>query len=199
MRATALAVLLLITVAQAQQPDAKTQAQQRPVFRAGAHYVRVDAYPTTKKGDIVAGLTKDDFEVSEDGRVQDIDKVEFITFDRWTPDAERKDPRTQQDAYDLAADPNWRVFVIVIDPAAYGMEGQHYLREPLHQFIDRNLGPRDLFGLVTTENSWTDLTLGQSASAANAVLDSREWIRSYNEVVVVPSGSLFGGSLLIAR
>ena len=83
---------------------------------------------------------------------------------------------TQQDAYDLAADPNWRVFVIVIDLAAYGMEGQHYLREPLHQFIDRNLGPRDLFGLVTTEDSWTYLTLGQTASAANAVLDSREWI-----------------------
>lgn len=179
MRLLTLVLLLVWSVApvgEAQQPDQKTQSQQRPVFRAGAHYVRVDAYPTTKKGDIVTGLTKDDFEVFEDGKLQDVDKVEFVTFDRWTPEGERKDPRTQQDAYDLAADPNWRVFVIVIDPAAYGMEGQHYLREPLHQFIDRNLGPRDLFGLVTTENSWTDLTLGQTASAANAVLDSREWM-----------------------
>src|SRR5262249_8545772 len=42
-------------------------------------------------------------------------------------------------------------------------------------FIERNLGPHDLFGLLTTENEWTDLTLGQQTTAANAVLDSHEW------------------------
>ena len=176
MRAVTLAVLLLISVPQAQQPDAKTQAQQRPVFRAGAHYVRVDAYPTTKKGDIIPGLTKDDFEVYEDGKLQDLERAEFVTFDTWTPEGERKDPRTQQDAYDLAGDPSYRVFVIVLDRAAYDMAGQHYLRAPLHNFLERNLGPHDLFGLLSTTNEWTDLVLGQTTTSANAVLDSREWL-----------------------
>ena len=177
--ATSFAVALALPLLAQQQPPPQTQppAQPRPpVFRAGAHYVRVDAYPTDKKGNIVEGLSREDFEIYEDGKLQSVENLEFVTFDRWTPEGERKDPRTQQDAYDLAADPNWRVFVIVIDPTAYGMEGQHYLRSPLHEFIDRNLGPRDLFGLLTTENEWTDLTLGQTTTAANAVLDSREWL-----------------------
>jgi VWFA-related protein len=157
-------------------PDPQAPQPRPPVFRAGAHYVRVDAYPTAKDGTIVEGLTKDDFEIYEDGKLQAIESAEFITFDTWTPDAERKDPRTQQAAYDLAADPTWRVFVIVIDRDSYGMEGQHYMRAPLHEFIDRNLGPRDLFGLLTTQNEWTDLALGQTVTAANAVIDRRDWL-----------------------
>jgi hypothetical protein len=80
--------------AQSQQPPAPPAARP-PVFRAGAHYVRVDAYPT-RDGKIVEGLTKDDFEIYEDGKLQTIEGAEYITFDTWTPDAERKNPRTPQ-------------------------------------------------------------------------------------------------------
>jgi len=163
------------TQAQAPQTQAP-QPQPRPVFRAGAHYVRVDAYPTGKDGRIVEGLTKDDFEIFEDGKPQTIENAEFVTFDTWTPDGERRDPRTQQDAYDLLADPSWRVFVIVIDRQAYGMRGQYYMRGPLHQFLERNLGPRDLFGLLTTDNKWTDLALGQKTTVADKVIDSERWL-----------------------
>ena len=158
----------------AQQPE--TPRPQRPVFRGGTQLVRVDAYPTGKDGRIIEGLTADDFEIFEDGKPQKVETFEFDRFETWTPDGERKDPKSQQEAYDLAADPAWRVFVIVIDPAAYNIEGQHYLRAPLREFIERDLGPHDLFGLLTTENEWTDLTLGQQTTVANAVLDSQEWI-----------------------
>src|SRR5579872_113302 len=152
---------------------------QRPVFRGGTQLVRVDAYPISKDGRIIEGLRADDFEVFEDGAPQKIDTFEFDRFDTWTPDAERKDPSTQQDAYDLAADPSWRVFVIVIDRAVYGtFEGQRVLRAPLHEFLDRDLGPKDLFGLLTTDNEWTDLTLGQTTTTADAILDSRDWLES---------------------
>jgi hypothetical protein len=75
-----------------QQPPPETASQQRPVFRGGAHYVRVDAYPRSRDGRIIEGLTKDDFEVYEDGRLQALDRAAFITFDTWTPEAERKEP-----------------------------------------------------------------------------------------------------------
>jgi VWFA-related protein len=166
--------------AQEQQPSPPLPQPRPPVFRAGAHYVRVDAYPT-EKGHIVEGLTKDDFEIYEDGKLQAIESAEFVTFDTWTPEGERKDPRTQQDAYDLAADPTWRVFVIVIDPNAYNFQGRHYMRAPLHEFIDRNLGPKDLFGLLTTESEWNDLALGQKTTFADSVIDSREWIYPRDE------------------
>jgi hypothetical protein len=114
------------------------------VFRAGAHYVRVDAYPT-RDGKIIEGLTKDDFEIFEDGAPQAIESSEYITFDTWTPEAERKDPSTQEESYGLAADSRYRVFVIVIDRAAYDMRGM-YVEPGLHESLDRNLGPHDLFG-----------------------------------------------------
>jgi len=154
---------------------AQQEQPKRPVFRGGTQLVRVDVYPTGKDGRIVEGLTADDFEVFEDGKPQKVETFDFDRFETWTPDGERRDPKTQQDAYDLAADPAWRVFVIVIDPAAYNFEGQRELRAPLHEFIERNLGPHDLFGLLTTENQWTDLTLGQQTTVANGVLDSHEW------------------------
>jgi VWFA-related protein len=176
----ALAVARTPTAQQQEQVKPPEQAKpQRPVFRGGTQLVRVDAYPTGKDGRIIEGLTADDFEVLEDGKPQKVETFEFDRFDTWTPDGERKDPRTQQEAYDLAADPSWRVFVIVIDRMAYGtMEGQNALRGPLHQFIERNLGPKDLFGLLTTENDWADLTLGQQTTVANALLDRHDWLDS---------------------
>jgi VWFA-related protein len=173
--AASLCCALTISFALAAQQQ-ETPRTQRPVFRGGTQLVRVDAYPTGKDGRIIEGLTADDFEIFEDGKPQKVETFEFDRFETWTPDGERKDPKSQQEAYDLAADPAWRIFVIVIDPAAYNMEGQHYLRAPLREFIERDLGPHDLFGLLTTENDWTDLTLGQQTTVADAVLDSQEWI-----------------------
>jgi len=172
-------VIVVFFVPDREPSVVSAQSQQKPVFRGGTQLVRVDAYPTGKDGHIIEGLTADDFEVFEDGAAQKVDTFEFDHFDTWTPDADRRDPRTQQDAYDLAADPSWRVFVIVIDRAAYGtIEGQRALRGPLHEFLDRDLGPKDLFGLLTTENDWTDLTLGQTTTTADAILDSHGWLES---------------------
>jgi VWFA-related protein len=174
----AVSACLMATVLAEQPPAAPPQLPQPrpPIFRGGAHYVRVDAYPVTKDGKIVEGLTRDDFEIYEDGKPQAIDSSEFVAFDSWTPEGERKDPRNQQDAYDLAGDPKYRVFVVVLDPAAYNFEGTHYLRVPLHNFLERNLGPRDLFGLLSTEQEWTDLVLGQTTSTANKIIDSDHWL-----------------------
>ena len=174
-----LAVLLtlpLLAAQQSQSPSTQQPPPRPPVFRGGAHYVRVDAYPTGKDGRIVEGLTRDDFEVYEDGKLQEVEQAEFVAFDTWTPEGERKDPRTQQDAYDLAADPTYRVFVIVLDPSAYNMQGRHYLRGPLHEFIERNLGPRDLFDLLSTENEWTDLVLRQTTTGIGKIIDSDRWL-----------------------
>jgi VWFA-related protein len=176
--ATATVFVWALAIVGAQQRDPPKE-QQRPVFRAGTNLVRVDAYPTGKDGHVVEGLTADDFEVFEDGKPQKVETFDFERFETWTPDADRKDPKSQQEAYDLAADPSWRVFVIVIDRTAYGtVEGQYLLRGPLHLFIDRELGPKDLFGLLTTENDWTDLTLGQTTTTANALLDRHDWLNS---------------------
>lgn len=79
--------------------------QQLPVFRAGTVLVRVDAYPR-RDGKIVEGLTKDDFQILEDGKPQAVDGFEFIRVEPNTPEAEIRDPSSAADGERLAADPH---------------------------------------------------------------------------------------------
>jgi VWFA-related protein len=140
----------------AQEP----QDQQRPVFRTGTSLVRVDAYPS-KDGKIIEGLAAEDFEVFEDGELQRIDSFQFIRYEGGTPLGERRDPNSQRDAFNLAADPNYRIFVIYLDNLHVDFTGSHAVRQPLINFMNRVLGPRDLFGVLTTAQSVDDLMLGQ--------------------------------------
>jgi Ca-activated chloride channel family protein len=61
---TALALLIVIC--------ARPSAQQAPVFRTGVDLVNLGATVVDRKGQLVAGLEADDFEVIEDGRKQTI-------------------------------------------------------------------------------------------------------------------------------
>jgi VWFA-related protein len=151
-----------------QQP---TQAQQRPVFRGGTHFVRVDAYPTMQDGKIVEGLKPEDFEVLEDGKRQAIESFDFISFEGLTPEAERRDPQSQREGFDKAADPRYRLFVVYVDmtlsksAGAFGpIENLPHIQQPLINFFERIVGPQDLYGFVTTRNSVKDLVLAQKTS-----------------------------------
>jgi VWFA-related protein len=144
----------LILVASAQEP------QRQPPFRTGTNIVRVDAYPT-RDGRIVEGLTAEDFEVLEDGVVQKISSFEFVRFPQSNPVEERRDPNSQREGFQLAADPSYRVFVIYLDNLHVNFTGSHNVRTPLITFLNRVLGPKDLFGVITTAQSVNDLMLGQ--------------------------------------
>ena len=148
-----------------------TQAQQRPVFRAGTHFVRVDAYPL-ENGKIIEGLTPADFEVLEDGKPQAIESFDFIRFDSMIPEAERHDPVSQQAGFDMAADPRYRLFVVYVDltmtTSANGVENLPRIQQPLVNFFERVIGPQDLYGLMTTRNSVKDLVLAQKTTVTNS-------------------------------
>ena len=158
--AAALAVPLF-----AQQPPPPLEAQQRPVFRGGTHFVRVDTYPVTKDGKIVENLRAEDFEVFEDGKPQAIESFDFVKFETFNPVIQRRDPRSQQEGFDMAADPRYRVFVIVV---SINSQGIWYMQKPLVNFLNRVLGKNDLFGLMSTRQTAHDLVLGQSTTTAEA-------------------------------
>jgi VWFA-related protein len=136
------------------------QDPQRPVFRTGTSLVRVDAYPS-KDGRIIEGLTAEDFEVLEDGVPQKIESFQFIRYERNTPADERRDPNSQREGFQLAADPSYRVFVIYLDNLHVDFTGSHAIRRPLVTFLNQVLGSKDLFGVLTTRHGINDLMLGQ--------------------------------------
>jgi len=167
---------------QAPQAQPPTQAQQRPVFRGGTHFVRVDAYPTQKDGRVAEGLSAEDFEIFEDGKPQTIDSFDFVKFDTFTPEDLRVEPRTQQEGFDMAADPRTRVFVIVVDlpaqPAGQARTDIKYIEQPLINFLDRVLTTADLYGFLTSRNTAKDLVLGRKTAVVNAQI--RDMFRFVN-------------------
>ena len=156
--------------------QAQPSSGQKPVFRVGAHFVSVDAYPT-RDGKILEGLTKDDFDIYEDDKPQKIDTFEFISADARPPDDERSTMLTPREGLELAADPHYRVFVIVLDKASIVKSTWEPLRRAIHEFLDTEVSPRDLIGLVTTDQSWQDLVIGKRLSAIEEEIDSEEWLR----------------------
>ena len=160
------------------QQQATTQAQQRPVFRGGTHFVRVDAYPA-ENGQIVEGLKPEDFEILEDGKPQAIESFDFIRFDVLTPEAERRDPVSQRAGFDMAADPRYRLFVVYMDltfsesPGAFStIDDVPVIRQPLVNFFERIVGPKDLYGFLTSRNSVKDLVLAQkTAVTVDQIMD----------------------------
>jgi VWFA-related protein len=166
-----------VSVSAAQDQQTPTQAQQRPVFRGGTHFVRVDAYPV-QDGKIVEGLKAEDFDILEDGKPQAIESFDFVRFDTFTPLDQRLDPHTQREGFEMAMDPRNRVFAIFVDMVAAGRIDIHRIQEPLVAFMNRVLGPRDLFGFVTSRNRADDLVLSGVSTAIEAQV--RDLFRSAN-------------------
>ena len=163
-----IALLLLQAVPQPSAP-------QTPVFRAGAHYVRVDAYPT-QDGRIVEGLTKDDFEIFEDDKPQTVAAAELVTFAE--PDDARGSMLSAREGLELASDPHYRVVIFVIDRAVFDLPRWQAMREDLRDFLGSQAGPRDLVGLITTDRPWTDLVLGRRIQSIVDEIDTPEWLHA---------------------
>jgi VWFA-related protein len=158
--ASAALFLAIVTLSAQQQPQQVPAGQKPPVFRGGANLVQVDVYPT-REGQIVEGLTAADFQVFEDGKQQAVDSLEFIRIEPNTPDAFRRDPNTQEEGNQLAADPRNRVFVIYLDYYHTNITGSYSTQRPLVDFLNRMLAPNDLFGVMTPKLRPRDLILGR--------------------------------------
>src|SRR4029453_18034186 len=144
--------------------------QRPPTFRSGAHFVSLDAYPV-RDGKPITGLTTNDFVLLEDGKPQTIDRVEFIEHQQFTPLAERRDPNSQRDGFELARNPNYRVFVLYLDAFHVDFSGSHAVRVPITDLLNRMMGPQDLFGVMTPLLGIKDLLLGQSTLSIQEQLE----------------------------
>jgi VWFA-related protein len=123
-------------------------AQRPPVFRGAANLVYVDVYPK-REGRFVDGLGPQDFQVFEDGKPQKVETFELIRFPPPTPADILRDPSSQAEGDQLAADPRHRVFVIYLDLYHIGVRGSYLTAAPLIEFLRSVVGPADVFTVLT--------------------------------------------------
>jgi VWFA-related protein len=164
LRTAALALVLAAvaftqTAGHAQQAQAQGQADDQkdqqstspPVFRTGINYVRVDVIVSDKNGVNVADLKQSDFDVLEDGKPQTVENFKFIKLDGGrVPDADGppRPIRNDDDEEREAARDDVRLFAIFLDDYHVRKENSIRVRQPIEQFVQTQLGPSDMIGLM---------------------------------------------------
>src|SRR4029077_11467121 len=154
-------LLVLATHGSAQQPAKPAQTQpaqppadpaaQPPVFRAGINYVRVDVIISDKAGNPVADLQASDFEGAQDGKPQKIDTFKLIKLDGGTAEATQQPVKEIRNDYDEemeAARDDVRLFAIFLDDYHVRRGASMAVRGQLARFIDTQIGPSDMVGVM---------------------------------------------------
>ena len=125
--------------------------QQALVFRSGINYIRVDAMATDDNGDPVLDLTQEDFEIYEDDVKQEIESFQLVQVDQLpalgdTPQVAVG--RTRSDQELAASQDDVRVFVIFLDDYHVRLGNSIRTRRMLVDFLENNLIPSDLVGVM---------------------------------------------------
>ncbi len=134
----------------AQQPPDPAPGDPQATFRAGINFVRVDVIVTDRKEAPVTNLTKDDFEVLEDGKPKAIEQFRLVKVDG---NPKPGDPlprqiRSRDDEQFEASRDDVRIFAIVLDDYHVRKTTAMSVREPLTQFIRTQLRPNDLIAVI---------------------------------------------------
>jgi VWFA-related protein len=186
----------ITVVSAAQEPPRR----QIPRLRAGVESVVVDVYPT-RDGVAVNDLTKDEFELLEDGVPQRIESFERVAARLPGAPAETGEPATIDTANDAAGDPRNRLFVLYLDTYHTPQD-----RPPDHTTVQstgqparavgdspapttgritnalsglflRLVGPDDLVGLYAPEMSAGEITFSRRATFIEDFLRHAAWQR----------------------
>ena len=149
------AALIVLLIGSALVTGSAQQSQppqpQQPTFRVQVDYVEVDVVVTDRNGKLVRELTKDDFQVSEDGKPQTINTFTFVNipierFDRPLYTASPIEPDVQNNERPF----DGRVYVMVIDDLHTRFGRTQRVKTAAHQFIEQRLGANDLMAIVHT-------------------------------------------------
>ena len=167
-------VLACAVVAVGAQAPASNPPPQQPTFRGGINYIKVDMYASTRDGVSITDLRREEIELLEDGKAQDIKDFEHVQVDNLTPQELRIEPNSVEESRQMAADGRARIFVIFLDTLHTNVEGSANMRIPLVRFLDRAMGSNDMVALMTPEMSASDITFGRKTTVISNIMQ-REW------------------------
>src|SRR5688572_19290016 len=130
---------------------AQAQAPPSVTFQVEVNYVDVDALVTDEKGNFVSGLTRDDFEVFEDGKPQKIEMFSYVELpvepaDRFAAINRpvTADVRSNQRPFD------GRVYVLVLDDINISPLRTSMVKRSAREFVEKHFGANDLAAVVYT-------------------------------------------------
>jgi VWFA-related protein len=140
-----------VMAGQAPQPAQPPPDLQMPSFKVQVDYVEVDAVVTDEQGNFVANLTKDDFQVFEDGRPQTVSTFAVVNIpveqgDRplFADEPIEPDVETNERPFD------GRIYVMILDDLHVAATRTQNVKNNARRFIERNFGANDLMAVIHT-------------------------------------------------
>ena len=135
-----------------QAPPAKPAAEQPPItFKVEVNYVEIDAIVTDQQGNFVRNLTKDDFQVLERGKPQEVTVASLVDIpvEKFDPPLFKTKP-VEPDVRSNRKEFDGRVFVIVLDDLNTSFSRTARVKLAARQFIERYMGANDVAAIVQT-------------------------------------------------
>src|SRR5918993_872294 len=137
-----------------QAPVLKAQAPQTPpsvTFSVEVNYVDVDVVVTDEKGNFVSGLTRDDFEVFEDGKPQKVDTFAYVEIPLEQDNAFLLDGRPISSDTKSNRQPfSGRLYVIVLDDQDVAAMRTAQVKRSAKEFVDKYMGANDVAAVIHT-------------------------------------------------
>ena len=141
--------------------DKNKKPNDEPIIRISTELVQLDAVVTDKLGRLVSGLKKEDFEIIENGKKQQISFFEYVesgkprnlaTDAAKTNDAKLTDGLPRQPTTWPATDTSEtrRIFAFIVDDLTIRYEDLISIRQMLSNFVENQMQPTDLIAIVRT-------------------------------------------------
>lgn len=123
---------------------------QRPTFRSGVQLIEVDARVFDKNGRFVADLSKDDFEINENGVPQRIDAMYLVDGGAQAGLAATATQPSRADGQPLPVAPQTWIFFFDLDHLAPGT-GFERAKKAVEDFIAQRFKDGDVAGILAGE------------------------------------------------
>jgi VWFA-related protein len=147
-------IAFALGVAALQAPSIKAQAPQAPpsvTFQVEVNYVDVDVVVTDERGNFVPGLTRDDFEVFEDGKPQKVDTFAYVEIPVEQDNTFVLDGRPiSSDSKSNRVPFSGRLYVIVLDDQDVAAMRTSQVKKSAKEFVDRYMGANDVAAVIHT-------------------------------------------------
>jgi VWFA-related protein len=153
--ASALICILLAQVG-AQQTRPLTPQTPDDVVRITTNLVQIDTVVTDRRGQQVVDLLPQDFEIYEDGRLQEIKNFSYVNLQTEgnapAPASAKSSDKTAPigPPEQLRPDQVRRSIALVVDDLGLSFESTYYVRNALRKFVDEQMKPGDLVAIIRT-------------------------------------------------
>ena len=138
------------------QPDSQTPDQE-PSVRISTQLVQIDATVTDKKGEHVEDLTENDFELTVDGKKQNITYFRLVKL----PEPKRPEPGAANAPKPAMPPPSApmktiapeqvaRTIAFVVDDLGLSFESMYFARRAIKKFLDEQMQEGDLVAIIRT-------------------------------------------------